>query len=82
MLGYRGASGGKTFDENGDVTPVFDVLAVRGQDIVVVGEGAKGSATFFGVDEMIPLILLFSVVTTSRAMPVQWSKGNVEQIEK
>jgi ABC-type branched-subunit amino acid transport system substrate-binding protein len=40
--GHAGASGDKTFDENGDVSADFDVLTVTGNELVTVGSWIKG----------------------------------------
>jgi ABC-type branched-subunit amino acid transport system substrate-binding protein len=43
--GYEGASGIKTFDENGDVTSDFDILGVRNNEMVSVGSWIDGEVT-------------------------------------
>ncbi len=43
--GYQGASGDKTFDENGDVTADFDILTASGGKLVTVGSWIKGVVT-------------------------------------
>ncbi len=42
---YKGASGDKTFDVNGDVSADFDILAVRNNQMVSVGSWIQGVVT-------------------------------------
>ena len=42
---YKGATGDKTFDENGDVTSDFDILAVKDGKMVTVGKWVNGQVT-------------------------------------
>ncbi len=43
--GYKGASGDKTFDENGDVVSDFDILGVQNDEMVSVGSWIAGEVT-------------------------------------